>query len=403
MGLPRAVGDAAIEIARFVRAPQAEPAEAEQESMEETANQYPQPHATSDPAAVPLCVDLDGTLVRSDTLWETILQLARHRPAKIVPLLAAYFRGGRSAFKSAAVDALVIDPAALPYHDDVLAEIRRARASGRPVLLVTGANERLAHAVADHVGLFDGVIGSRPGSNNTGHDKADELSRRFGLRQFDYFGNSHADLKVWAQAHAAQVIGDERLKARAARLAPVTFHAAAGTVSRSRAIVQALRPSLWPLDFLVFLPALAAGGVGRHTITAFIGVWCLAAGCRILGELTDLPGVRARPGAASRPFAAGNLPLSQGVAMAGSLLAFAGVVAVFVLPARVLAILAAFAAVSLLQVAFVPRRPGANAIFAAVLVALRLAAGYEAVRAGSSDSRPAAVASVAAVQGSWRN
>jgi hypothetical protein len=331
----------------------------------------------NDPAAVPLCVDLDGTLVRSDTLWESVLQLVKRRPAKILPLMAAYFRGGRSAFKSAAVDALVIDPAALPYHDDVIAEIRRARASGRPVLLVTGANERLAHAVADHVGLFDGVIGSRPGSNNTGHDKADELSRRYGLRQFDYFGNSHADLKVWAQAHAAQVIGDERLKAQAARLAPVTFHAAAGTVSRSRAIVQALRPSLWPLDFLVFLPALAAGGVGRHTITAFIGVWCLAAAFRILGELMDLPGIRRRPELARHPFAAGNLPLSQGVAMATALF-LAGFACIALSGPGVAVWAGVFVAVSLARVAFAPAVAWVELAFAAILVLLRVAIGVAA-------------------------
>lgn len=343
--------------------------------MEDTANQHP--HATSDPAAVPLCVDLDGTLVRSDTLWETILQLAKRHPAKIVPLLAAYFRGGRSAFKSAAVDALVIDPAMLPYHDDVLAEIRRARDAGRPVLLVTGANERLAHAVAEHVGLFDGVIGSRPGSNNTGHDKADELSRRFGLRRFDYFGNSHADLKVWAQAHAAQVIGNERLKARAARLAPVTFHAAAGTVGRGRAIVQALRPSLWALDFLVFLPALAAGHAGWHTITAFIGVWCLAAAFRILGELTDLPGVRARPGAARYPFAAGNLPLSQGVAMATALI-LAGCACIALSGPGVAVWAGVFVAVSVARLALAPAAGWVELAFAVVLVLVRLAIGAAA-------------------------
>lgn len=355
---------------------------------------------TIDPAAVPLCVDLDGTLVRSDTLWETILQLAKNRPAKLLRLLPAYFRGGRSAFKSAAVDALVIDPATLPYHDDVIAEIGRARAAGRPVLLVTGANERLAHAVAEHTGLFDGVIGSRLGSNNTGQDKADELSRRYGLRRFDYFGNSHADLKVWAQSHAALVIGSDRLKDQAGQRAPVTFHAPAATVSRPRAILQALRPTCWPLDAIVILPALAAGHIGRVTITSFIGVWCIAAAFRIFGQLTDLPAYRKRPDATRHPFAAGNLPLSQGVAMACSLAIVAILIAVVGLPARVLAILAVFAAVSVLRLWFGCYRP---AVFAAVLVALRLAIGYEAAQAGAnapeSPEPPAAIA----VQTSWRN
>lgn len=326
------------------------------------------------PAAVPLCVDLDGTLVRSDSLWETILQLAKRHPAKIVPLLWAYFRGGRAAFKAAAVDALVIDPATLPYHDDVLAEIRRARDAGRPVLLVTGANERLAHAVADHVALFDGVIGSRPGSNNTGHDKADELARRFGERQFDYFGNSHADLKVWARARAALVIGGERLKAQAAGLAPVTFHAPAGTVSHGLAIVQALRPSLWPLDFLVFLPAMAAGHASRSMIIPFIGVWGISTGSRILGELTNLAAIRKEPGVARQPFAAGNLPLSWGVGMAGIAL-LAGCVCFGLAGTGPAMVAAGFLAVSLARTGFCRDGTWIDTALGALLVVLRLAIG----------------------------
>lgn len=358
-------------------------------------------NSNDDTAAIPLCVDLDGTLVRSDTLWETILQLVKQRPGRIAGLVGAYFTGGRSAFKSAAVDSLIIDPACLPWHDDVITEIHRARAQGRPVLLVTGANERLAHAVADHLGLFDGVIGSRPGSNNTGHDKADELSRRYGQRQFDYFGNSHADLKVWAQAHAALVVGSDQLKAQAARLAPVTFHTPAGTVGRGRALVQALRPAQWGLDTLVFLPALATGGLGAYTITAFIGISGLAAAFRIIRELTDLPAVRQRPDSARHPFAAGNLPLSWGVGLAGALGAASVAIATVALPGRVLAVVAAFVAVSVLQIFFGGHRPGAKMAFTAALVVLRLAAGYEAARADSGGSQPVVDApSAAAVQAS---
>lgn len=335
------------------------------------------PNSTSDLAAVPLCVDLDGTLVRSDTLWETLLQLAKRRPGAIVPLIGRYLSGGRSAFKSAAVDALVIDPAALPYHYEVIAEIRRARDAGRPVLLVTGANERLAHAVADHTGLFDGVIGSRPGSNNTGQDKADELSRRYGLRRFDYFGNSHADLKVWAQSHAALVIGSARLKEQAGQRAPVAFHAPAATVGRARAVLQALRPSCWPLDFLVFLPALAIGHIGRITITAFIGVWGIAVAFRILGQLTDLPAFRKRADSARHPFAAGNLPLSQGVAMAvGSLLV--GCTCFAFAPSGLLPWVGGLVAVSLVRAIRCRSGSMLDRVLAAAQIAIRLAIGIAA-------------------------
>jgi phosphoserine phosphatase len=358
--------------------------------------------STGDQAVVPLCVDLDGTLVRSDTLWETILQIVKRRPAALPGVVLAYLRNGRSGFKSAATDAVIIEAAALPYHDDVLAEIRRARAAGRPVLLVTGANERIANAVADYVGLFDGVIGSRPGSNNTGHEKAAELSRRFGLRQYDYFGNSHADLKVWAQSHAALVIGSDSLTEKAAALAPVTFHAPAATVRRSHALFQALRPSAWVLNAVVFVPAIGTGHIGRQTVTAFIGLCGLSTAFRIFAELTALPAIRAQTDSARYPFAAGNLPLSWGVALASSLLVFAVSIAVAGLPSQVLAILAGFAAVSLLRVALAPLRPVANAVFVVAIVGLCLAAGYETAGEGSIGPSPAITPPELADQISWR-
>lgn len=332
----------------------------------------------------PLCVDLDGTLVRSDTLWETVLQLLKKSPLAIFSLIAAYLRAGRAGFKSAAVDQLVIDPATLPYHADVIEHVRHARQQGRPVLLVTGANQRLALAVAEHVGLFDDVIGSQPGSNNTGDDKADELVKRFGLKQFDYVGNSSTDLKVWEKSAAAHVVGSQSLADRAAKLCPVVARFPAATVSRKKSLKKALRPHQWVKNVIIFLPAVASHRLfDPHVIIssllAFVAFSLCASGLYVMNDLLDLPSDRRHPSKCRRPFAAGNLPLSWGVAMCPSLLAGAFLISLF-LPLKFACVLAIYIALTTSYSFHFKTKVLVDVFFLASLYTIRLIAGHEATR-----------------------
>ena len=337
---------------------------------------------TTDNVKTPICVDLDGTLVRSDTLWETILQLLKKHPSSIFSLVMAYFRSGRSGFKSAAVDQLVIDPVTLPYHKDVLDFIHIAKSHGHPILLVTGANERLAHAVANHIGLFDDVIGSQPGSNNTGADKAEELVRRFGDKKFDYMGNSHADLKVWKHSSSAHVVGSQKLVNQAALLCPVANHFPAATESIKKSLVKAIRPHQWVKNIIVFLPAVASHRIFEfqvigNSILAFIAFSLCASGLYVMNDLLDLTSDRLHKSKSKRPFAAGNLPLSWGVAMCPALLLAAFVICIF-LPVQYSAVLITYILLTTAYTFYFKSRVLVDVFFLAALYTIRLIAGHEA-------------------------
>ena len=112
----------------------------------------------------PLCVDLDGTLVATDTMGESFLGLLKTAPWKLFALLAALMTG-RPKFKRHLARTAPVDPGTLPYRDEVLDEIRRARQDGRRVLLVTASDQATADLVAGHLGLFDEAIGSDGESN----------------------------------------------------------------------------------------------------------------------------------------------------------------------------------------------------------------------------------------------
>jgi apolipoprotein N-acyltransferase len=175
------------------------------------------------PNPVPLCVDLDGTLIKTDLLWESLARLLRRNPFQLLPVLLWWARG-RAFLKQQLVRRVTIDPAALPYHEPFLAYLREQKAAGRKLVLVTASDRDMALPVANHVGLFDEVLGSDGKTNLRGANKLKALTGKFGERGFDYAGNSSVDFAVWRGAREAIVVNASaavlKLAAECTRLGP---------------------------------------------------------------------------------------------------------------------------------------------------------------------------------------
>ena len=202
----------------------------------------------------PLCVDLDGTLVKSDTLHDSLLALLRTRPALALQLPGRVFQG-KAAFKAFVTDSVSLDVAHLPYNQSLLAFLRRENANGRDLYLATGADLRLARRVADHLGIFAGVFGSDGVTNLTGARKLDSLRARLHSADFDYIGNDTPDLPLLSQAVEPMVANPSlrlRIKLRAG-----TIHPAQTFVDRAPALKSlrnAVRLHQWAKNLLVFVP-----------------------------------------------------------------------------------------------------------------------------------------------------
>jgi haloacid dehalogenase-like hydrolase len=162
----------------------------------------------------PLFVDLDGTLVRTDTTAAGILALIG-RPLRLVSGLFA-LRFGKAAMKQRIAAAAPLDPALLPYNEELLSLLRREAAAGRSLVLATGADRRVAAAVADHLGLFAAVLASDGAVNLTGRAKLDAIRRMIGDRPFAYAGNERKDLAIWREAESAILVDVSRRLFRAA-------------------------------------------------------------------------------------------------------------------------------------------------------------------------------------------
>jgi phosphoserine phosphatase len=157
----------------------------------------------------PLYVDLDGTLIATDTLIESLRVLARQRPWMLV-FLPFYILGGRANFKKRLAGLTRIDPTRLPYRRDVLDYLREEKNRGRTVVLATAAYRSIAEPVASHLGLFDDVIATDGSNNLKGAAKLDAIRRHCGNREFVYAGDSMADLPILRAASGGILVHPSR-------------------------------------------------------------------------------------------------------------------------------------------------------------------------------------------------
>lgn len=121
-----------------------------------------------------LCVDMDGTLVKSDTLVDSFLFLLRTRPLCTFALPGRLLRS-KAVFKAYITEHAHLDVANLPYNRKLLDFLREEHGRGRTIYLATGADQRLGQRVADHLGCFHGVFGSGGTINLTGNGKLESL------------------------------------------------------------------------------------------------------------------------------------------------------------------------------------------------------------------------------------
>lgn len=272
-----------------------------------------------------LCVDLDGTLLRSDLLYESLLTLLASNPLYVF-LLPLWLLRGKAALKREIASRVTLPVEFLPYDERVLELLMTTEQ--RPRVLCSASDSALVDAIATHLGVFDEVMASDGQRNLAGHHKADALNARFGAGHYDYMGNASVDLQVWKHAGGAYVVNaGAGLAAGAARQTAVHAHwpTRGGGL---RTWIKALRIYQWAKNLLVLVPLLTAHRffdlpAVLDAATAFIAFGLCASGVYLLNDLLDLAPDRQHARKRKRPFAAGDLPLIHGL-LAAPLLTLVG-------------------------------------------------------------------------------
>lgn len=278
--------------------------------------------ATWTRAEPPLVVDVDGTLLRSDLLHETVMQFFATRPfeaLRVIPWLAQ----GRATLKRKLAENADPHVETIPLRDETVALIREAQSEGRPVYLASAADDAHVKLLAERLGGIAGVFASEGGANLAGEAKARALVAAFGAQGFDYVGDQPVDFPVWAQARHSLAVSHGGAFERRVRKRLPNVEIVARDRLNPRDMIRAMRPHQWTKNILLFLPlvgghVLDPGSIGK-TLVAFV-CFCLAASSAyILNDLLDLPGDRVHPKNSLRPFASGNVPISTGILLSGFL------------------------------------------------------------------------------------
>lgn len=276
-------------------------------------------------ADIPLCVDLDGTLLNADLPVETVLMLIRKNPFYIFMLLFWLLRGMPYA-KTEVAKRVAVDAAALPYNQVFLDWLKEEKAAGRPLYLCTGSPWLIAETIAAHLGIFDGVMATGTDKNLTGKNKAAVLVEKFGDKSFDYCGNEAKDIAVWRHSRAAVVVNaGPALEKRAAAVTQISRVFPSRPARGWPMLLKAMRPQQWAKNLLVFVPLITAHRVAdmeaaRSAAIAFSAFCFCASSVYLLNDMLDIEADRRHPQKSARPFAAGALSLPLGIlALAGLL------------------------------------------------------------------------------------
>ena len=268
-----------------------------------------------------ICVDLDGTLIASDTLHELLLVLVKKNFLCLFFLPLWLFKG-KAYFKYQIAKRVAINPKAFPYNKDVLDYIREQKKSGSIISLVTAANSRIAEAIADHLGFFDYVFASCENNNLSGLKKAKKCNEQFGEGGYTYIGNAQCDLKVWKAAREAVVVSNKKaLINKVAKMSKDSVILQAPGLT-FKGFLKAIRVHQYVKNLLIFLPFLV--GLSQHIfsftafcnyIVAFCAFSLAASSVYLLNDMCDVASDRQHPTKCKRAIASGAMSMPAAFVM----------------------------------------------------------------------------------------
>ena len=340
-----------------------------------------------------LYVDMDGALCATDTLWESLLEIARSRPLELVKL-PLWLLKGKAGFKRKISDLILPDIATLPVRPEVVKVIEWYKAAGQPVILATAADHRIAQGLADRLTFFDGVLASDGTTNLAGKNKLVAIQNHAKGKPFNYLGDSKADICLLAQCQRGYVAGPKEsvwrvaVKARGGKEEElVRLKPESGGL---KSIIKALRPHQWAKNVLIGVPLVVSHQITHttallQTVLAFWAFSLTASSVYIVNDLLDLSADRIHPSKRRRPFASGAVSIPTGIFMTLLLLASGLGIAFGALGVEFGGMILLYIAISTLYSTFLKRKLILDVFVLAGLYTLRILTGAVAIHVQPSE------------------
>jgi 4-hydroxybenzoate polyprenyltransferase len=327
--------------------------------------------------SVPLVVDLDGTLLRTDLLQESALRLIKQRPW-LVLLIPFWLLKGRAYLKRRIFQLVRLDVSLLPLHQELLAWLKNEKMRGRHLTLATASDYDQARSLVEPLRLFDKIMGSDGRHNLKGRQKLQAIVKECG-EKFDYVGNSSSDLYIWRDCRQAILVNASRWLERSTRRTAHVTQVFPRPLAGLRTALRAMRCDQWVKNLLVFVPVITSHTIFNGTIAtsaalAFFSFSFCASATYILNDLLDLEEDRRHVSKKQRPFASGRMSIGAGIVLALACLLASTVIATVVSHAFVTA-LAIYVVLTSLYSLFLKRLLVVDVLTLALLYTLRVVAG----------------------------
>ena len=275
--------------------------------------------------SLPLCVDLDGTLIQTDSLLESCLRLISQQPLMLL-LMPFWLLCGKAGFKQKISQRVELSADSLPFNANLLKYLTQQRLHNRHLVLVTAANIKIANTIASHLNIFDEVMASDKAQNLSGKNKAQALVDKFGDKGFVYAGNANVDLDVWQYSAAAIVVnGSEALTIKAKKLTSVEKTFPVEEKNIFKVILKAIRMHQWAKNMLIFTALILSHNWFNNdsiqlSVLAFFSFCFAASSIYLINDLIDLEADRKHQTKRYRPLASGTLSIQSAIFMVPVLL-----------------------------------------------------------------------------------
>ncbi|MCX6155547.1 MAG: UbiA family prenyltransferase [Candidatus Kapabacteria bacterium] len=329
----------------------------------------------------PLCVDLDGTIISSDCLFESLLILLKSNIFYIVPIIY-WLIHGRASLKSEIAKRISFNPTLLPYRKDLIDYIRFEKEIGRKIILATASNELIARSIASHLGIFDQVIASN-NINLKGEAKRDALNKEFGEFAYDYIGDSKSDTHIWNSCSAAIVINPDKLNLSENIKNKITRSFSYQT-NFFKDLIYELRIYQWVKNFLLVLPLILAHKFADipsfiNIIIAFLCFGLMASSIYLTNDMVDIESDRSHPNKRNRPLASGKLSILIGIILSPVLTLLSFTISYLILPRHFFLILVLYFVITTAYSFKLKRVVIIDIITLSILFTIRIVAGAFAV------------------------
>ena len=324
-------------------------------------------------------MDLDGTILIGDSFLESFLLLVGAHPWYIF-LIPFWFLRGKAALKHEISRRVRLNVSTLPVRGELIEFLRQQKLSGRRLILATGADRKIALAVAEHFGFFDAVLASDGATNLTGAKKKEAIREIVGRSSFDYIGNAKDDIPAWNAASTAILVGPSPGLLETVRKTTAVGGVIQSSKNYTGSLWRSLRPEHWIKNLLVFVPIVMAHALHDELKLvrvgiAFVSFSLCASGVYLLNDLFDLEADRVHPKKKLRPLASGMLPVQVGL-ISAPLLLLAGFLVAAQLPTKLLlGTVLIYAAATTLYSTYVKRIPILDVLLLTALYLIRILGG----------------------------